>query len=36
MPKQTQLAKVIPAEQPNNLPAVAYYPPIPMQQEFEP
>jgi capsular exopolysaccharide synthesis family protein len=36
MPEQPRLAEVIPPGQSNNLPAVAYYPPIPMQQEFEP
>src|ERR1035438_9316177 len=36
MPEQPRLAEVIPPGQSNNLPAVAYYPPIPLQQEFEP
>jgi capsular exopolysaccharide synthesis family protein len=36
MPEQSRLAEVIPPGQSNNLPAVAYYPPIPLQQEFEP
>lgn len=36
MPEQSRLAEVIPPGQSNNLPAVAYYPPIPPQQEFEP
>ena len=36
MPEQLRIAEVIPPVQSNNLPAVAYYPPIPLQQEFEP
>ena len=36
MPEQMRIAEVIPPAQSNNLPAVAYYPPIPLQQEFEP
>ena len=36
MPEQPRLAEVIPPGQSNNLPTVAYYPPIPVQQEFEP
>jgi len=36
MPEQSRLAEVIPPGQSNNLPSVAYYPPIPLQQEFEP
>ena len=36
MPEQMRIAEVIPPGQSNNLPAVAYYPPIPLQQEFEP
>jgi len=36
MPEQLRIAEVIPPGQSNNLPAVAYYPPIPLQQEFEP
>ncbi len=36
MPEQSRLAEVIPPGQSNNLPAVAYYPSIPPQQEFEP
>src|ERR1039458_5682003 len=36
MPEQLRIAEVIPPGQSNNLPAVAYYPPIPPQQEFEP
>lgn len=34
MPEQPRLAKVIPSEQSNDMPAVAYYPPF-SQQEFE-
>jgi capsular exopolysaccharide synthesis family protein len=36
MPEQLRIAEVISPGQSNNLPAVAYYPPIPPQQEFEP
>jgi len=36
MPEHSRLAEVIPPGQSNSLPAVAYYPQIPMQQEFEP
>ena len=36
MPEQSRLAEVIPPGQSNNLPAVAYYPPMQPQQEFEP
>jgi polysaccharide biosynthesis transport protein len=36
MPEQLRIAEVIPPGQSNNLPAVAYYPPISPQQEFEP
>jgi capsular exopolysaccharide synthesis family protein len=36
MPEQLRIAEVIPPGQSNNLPALAYYPPIPPQQEFEP
>jgi capsular exopolysaccharide synthesis family protein len=36
MPEQSRLAEMIPPSQSTNLPAVAYYPPIPVQQEFEP
>src|ERR1039458_6287557 len=36
MPEQLRIAEVIPPGQSNNLPAVAYYPPIPPQLEFEP
>ena len=36
MPEQTRLTEVIPPGQSNNLPAMAYYPPFPPQQEFEP
>jgi capsular exopolysaccharide synthesis family protein len=36
MLKQTQLATVVPAEQPNNRPAMGYYQQIPAQPEFEP
>ena len=36
MPEQSRLAEVIPPGQSNNLPAMAYYPPFPPQQEFEP
>jgi capsular exopolysaccharide synthesis family protein len=36
MPEQSRLAEIIPPGQSNNLPTVAYYPPIPVQQEFEP
>jgi len=36
MPEQMRIAEVIPPGQSNNLPAIAYYPPIPLQQEFEP
>jgi capsular exopolysaccharide synthesis family protein len=36
MPEQLRQSEVIPLGQSNNLPAVAYYPPIPPQQEFEP
>jgi succinoglycan biosynthesis transport protein ExoP len=36
MPEQLRMAEVIPPGQSNNLPAMAYYPPFPPQQEFEP
>jgi capsular exopolysaccharide synthesis family protein len=36
VPEQSRLAEVIPPGQSNNLPAVAYYPPMQPQQEFEP
>jgi capsular exopolysaccharide synthesis family protein len=36
MPEQSRLAEVIPHGQSSNLPAVAYYPPIAQQPEFEP
>ena len=36
MPEQLRIAEIVPPGQSNNLPAVAYYPPIPLQQEFEP
>jgi capsular exopolysaccharide synthesis family protein len=36
MPEQTRLTEVILPGQSNNLPAMAYYPPFPPQQEFEP
>jgi capsular exopolysaccharide synthesis family protein len=36
MPEQSRLAEVIPPGQSNNLPAMAYYPPMQPQQEFEP
>jgi capsular exopolysaccharide synthesis family protein len=36
MPEQSRLAEIIPPVQSNNLPAVTYYPPIPLQQDFEP
>ena len=36
MPEKARLAEVIPPGQSNNLPAMAYYPPFPPQQEFEP
>ena len=36
MPEQSRLAELIPPGQSNNLPAVAYYPPMQPQQEFEP
>jgi capsular exopolysaccharide synthesis family protein len=36
MSEQSRLAEVIPPGQSNNLPTVAYYPPLPLQQEFEP
>jgi capsular exopolysaccharide synthesis family protein len=36
MREQSRLAELIPPGQSSNLPAVAYYPPIPQQQEFEP
>src|ERR1035437_9104439 len=36
MPERSRLTELIPPGQSNNLPTVAYYPQIPMQQEFEP
>ena len=36
MPEQSRLAELVPPGQSNNLPAVAYYPPMLPQQEFEP
>jgi len=36
MPEQARLAEVIPPGQSSNLPSMAYYPPFPPQQEFEP
>ena len=36
MPEQMRTVEVIPPVQSNNLPAMAYYPPWPPQQEFEP
>ena len=36
MPEQSRLAEVIPPGQSNNLPTAAYYPPIPLQRDFEP
>jgi capsular exopolysaccharide synthesis family protein len=36
MPEQSRLAEVIPPGQSNTLPGVAYYPPIPQPQDFEP
>jgi capsular exopolysaccharide synthesis family protein len=36
MPEQLRTVEVIPPVQSNNLPAMAYYPPFPPQQEFEP
>jgi capsular exopolysaccharide synthesis family protein len=36
MPEQSRLAEVIPPGQSNNLSTVAYYPQVPLQQEFEP
>jgi capsular exopolysaccharide synthesis family protein len=35
MPEQSPLAELIPPGQSNNLPAIAHYPPIPPQQEYE-
>ncbi len=36
MPEQSRLTEIIPHGHSNNLPAVAYYPPMQPQQEFEP
>jgi capsular exopolysaccharide synthesis family protein len=36
MPEQSRLAEVISPGQSNNLPTVAYYPPLPLQPDFEP
>src|ERR1017187_8954165 len=36
MPERSRLTELIPPGQSNNLPTVAYYPQIPIQQEFEP
>jgi len=36
MPEQSRMTEIMPPGQSNNLPAVAYYPPISQQQEFEP
>jgi polysaccharide biosynthesis transport protein len=36
MPEQSRLAELIPSGQSSILPATAYYPPLPLSQEFEP